>query len=83
MSSLVAKHLHFLGPPVFMPGPGGGGLPDKKELDGGQGGPPAKRLKTEENLMPEGMFLARNPPLVTFKVRTSPHIVSHTLNEAA
>ena len=45
-----------------------GGMGEKKELDGGQGGPPAKRLKTEENLIPEGQFLARYQSPVTFKV---------------
>jgi hypothetical protein len=49
---------------VFIPPPGG--LPEKPEMDGG---PPAKRLKTEENLIPEGQFLARNPSPVTFKVQ--------------
>jgi hypothetical protein len=33
-----------------------------------QGGPPAKRLKTEENLIPEGQFLSRYGSPVTFKV---------------
>ena len=52
---------------MFMPTPPGG-MGEKKELDGGQGGPPAKRLKTEENLIPEGQFLARYQSPVTFKV---------------
>jgi hypothetical protein len=33
--------------------------------------PPSKRIKTEESLIPEDMFLARNPSPVTFNVSCS------------
>jgi hypothetical protein len=38
----------MLGRPLFIPVPPPGGLPEKQVQDGG---PPAKRLKTEENLI--------------------------------
>lgn len=40
----------------------------KKSASGGGGGPPAKKAKTEEDLIPEGDFLARSSGPVTFKV---------------
>lgn len=56
------------GRPVFLPTPPGT-MGEKKEQQQQQGGgPPAKRLKTEENLIPEGHFLARYSSPVTFKV---------------
>ena len=60
------------GPPMgYMPGPGGPPPrpPQKKPMmDGVAGGPPAKRAKTEDDLMPEAEFLSRNTGPVTFKV---------------
>ena len=32
------------------------------------GGPPAKKMKPEEQLIPEQTFLRQNPPTVTFQV---------------
>ncbi len=43
---------------------------EPQKPDQGQGGPPAKRLKTEENLIPEAQFMARYASPVTFKVST-------------
>ena len=37
--------------------------------------PPSKRQKTEENLIPEDMFLMRNKGPVTFNVSDAPWIV--------
>ena len=49
-------------PPVFMPpAPGQPPMMDEDE-------PASKRSRTEENLVPEGEFLARNPSPVTMKV---------------
>merc|ERR1711872_838565 len=55
-------------PPMFMQRPGVPGGP------GGPGGnrpqqdePPNKKQKTEDNLIPEAEFMAKNPPNVTDK----------------
>jgi hypothetical protein len=58
-----------LGRPVFMPNPRPP-MGEPQKPDQGQGGPPAKRLKTEENLIPEAQFMARYASPVTFKVST-------------
>ena len=47
-------------------GPGGHGGPGMHR--GGIEEPPAKKQKTEENLIPESEFMANNPSPVTFKV---------------
>ncbi|XP_072045442.1 splicing factor 3A subunit 1-like [Amphiura filiformis] len=58
--------------PGMPPVPGGmppipGGMPDAMRM-GGDDGPPAKKAKTEESLIPEDTFLARNKGPVTFRV---------------
>merc|ERR1719309_46884 len=67
-------------PPMFMQqrpgGPGGppGGAPGGHGQAGGAGNmsrpdePPNKKQKTEDNLIPEAEFLAKNPPTTTFRV---------------
>jgi len=37
-------------------------------VDMGMGGPPAKKMKPEEQLIPEQTFMRQNPPTVTFQV---------------
>ncbi|XP_023330282.1 splicing factor 3A subunit 1-like isoform X2 [Eurytemora carolleeae] len=49
-------------------GPGGPGGPGMQHQRGGVEEPPAKKQKTEENLIPEPEFIANNPSPVTFKI---------------
>jgi len=62
-------------PPMYMQRPGVPGGPGGPVVPGGPGGnrpqqdePPNKKQKTEDNLIPEAEFMAKNPPNVTFKV---------------
>jgi len=51
-------------PPLMGGGGGGGGVP----VDDFDEGPASKRARGEDSLIPEAEFLARNPPMVNFKV---------------
>lgn len=66
-------------PPGYMPGPPGAPMPPqppqpppqlgmKHPSDTSEDEPPAKKVRTEESLIPESQFLAKNKSPVTFKV---------------
>ncbi len=56
---------------------------EPQKPDQGQGGPPAKRLKTEENLIPEAQFMARYASPVTFKVFHSFFLYLYSVHRSA
>ncbi|KAG8237922.1 hypothetical protein J437_LFUL017451 [Ladona fulva] len=55
-------------PPVTAPTPPAPPQPGTMKLPDSEEEPPTKKMRTEETLMPEGEFMAKNPSPVTLKV---------------